>query len=341
MSAPFEIRPATNDDCDAIAAGFAQACGKPLAAVLEKVRWAFASNPSGWSGVVATVAGSRMAAHFGVSHVPMVLHGDPVVFGRVYAPWVEPGLRVAGVHGAFFEMSGIFRELFEGTSIAATFGVFADADWWTLRRLTEFEPVRTELLLVRRPGPHRAHAGAIEIARVTPEALAEWTAPLALGACHARRDGGTVGFRLGGPYRGDAAWMAVREGRPAGLVAVRDAGDVRTILDLSVPEGDEEAAHALLDAAIGDGSREIRVPWFTRSPWFLLAQRKGFRAVASDLPYVGIRSPRARLQASWLMQHWDAGAADLGLRAPPRMLASEETVTTAPPGTLTARDRIS
>jgi hypothetical protein len=172
-----------------------------------------------------------------------------------------------------------------------------------------------------------------------PEAAASLDAGLALGIHHARRDAAVLRFRTGGPYARDAAWVVLRDGRAAGVAIVRDGGGGRTVLDFAAPEGDEDAADALFDRVIGDGTRPVTLPWFSRSPWFLAAQRNGFRAAASDLHYLGVRPVKARVHATALMQSWHASACDLGLRPNPRFLADEETVTTAPVGTRTARDR--
>jgi hypothetical protein len=334
---PFEIRRAVAEDLGAIAAGFARSCGKPPEAVEPKVRWALGANPAGWSGVVAVDARGAIVAHLGVSHVPMSVGGESVVFGRHYASWVDESVRIAGVHAPFAEIDDAFREAFEGTAFAASYGLFQDSDWWTLRRLRDFAPVRTEITLERPPRPYRADGAGAALARVTAEALGGGAIPL--GGAAARRDAATLLFRTGGPWSRDSAWLAVRDGRPAGVAIWRDEAGSRVVLDLSVPAGDEDAARALLDLVIGDGSCRVHLPFFTRSPWFLLAQRKGFRAAASDLPYLVVRPSRARSDASALMETWHFGAADVGLRALPAMLAVEEVVTAAPIGTVAARER--
>jgi hypothetical protein len=336
--APFEIRPAVAADLDAIAAGFARECAKPVAGIAARLRWAFASNPAGWTGFVAA-RGAEVVAHLGASHVPVIVSGRPAVFARVFQPWVAPPFRVAGVHGLFGQLDDHLRQALEAASIDGAYGIFVEHDWWTLRRLRDFEPVRTELVLVRPASLHRPAAADGGVVRVTPESAALLAGGIRAGECHAVRDASTVAFRTGGPYRHDAGWMVVRDGRAAGLAIFRDSGARRTILDLACPADDEACARALFDAAIGDGSREVALPWFSRSPWWLVAQRLGFRAAPFDLPFLGFRSAGARIQASWLMRHWHVGAADVGLGPPPRMLATEETVTTAPAGTRTAKDR--
>jgi hypothetical protein len=335
----FHVRTATNEDLPAIAAGFARACGKPREAIEEKVGWALGSNPAGWSGVVAVDARSGIVAHLGASHVPMVIEGEPVVLGRVYASWVDPLLQIAGVHNGFGELDDAFREAFEGSAILATYGMFADSDWWTLRRLRDFAPVRSEIVLERAAAPHRPDPKRAEPVRLGPESLRSFGDGLVLGGCHARRDATTLAFRTGGPYRSDVAWVASRDGRLSGVLVYRDSATERVVLDLAVHADDEGGARALLDLAIGDGSRKVRLPSFSRSPWFLLAQRKGFRVAGFDLPYLVIRPSKARTEGSGLMETWHVGAADVGLRALPQMLAREEVVTAAPSGTVAARER--
>jgi len=79
--------------------------------------------------------------------------------------------------------------------------------------------------------------------------------------------------------------------------------------------------------------------WFSRSPWFLLAQRLGFRAAAADSPYLAYRGARGAPNAQWLMDYWNVAPADVGLHPLPPILAPEETVTAAPMGTAAGRDR--
>jgi hypothetical protein len=335
----FRIRTAAAADLDAIVDGFAHACGKPADAVGPKVRWGLARNPAGSSGVVAEDARGRMVAHFGVTHVPVTVEGAPLVFGRVYASWVDPAFRTAGVHSAFAEIDEAFRESFEGKAIEATFGTFADADWWTLRRMRDFAPVRTDLRLVRAAAPHQAEPPAVDAATAPSEALAGWEAPLDGGACATRRDGALLAFRLGGPHASDRAHVTTRGGRAAGIAVTRDLPDRRLVLDFTVPQGDEDSARALLDRVVGDGSVAVVLDWFSRSPWFLLAQRKGFRAEAGDLPYLAARTARGTAEADWLREHWHVAAADVGLHPLPRMLADEEIVTSPPIGTSTGRER--
>jgi hypothetical protein len=335
----FHVTPASGADLDAIVEGFARACGRPAEAIAAKVRWGLEGNPSGWSGVVARDARGKVVGHFGVTHVPMSIDGKDVLFGRAYASWVEPELRTAGVHSAFAEMDDAFREHGASNGVAASFGVFADGDWWTLRRIRDWEPVRTELTLVRPPAPHRETPGLVELAAFTPAALAAWDGAIDQGPCASRRDGKVLAFRLGGPHAGDRAWAVLRGGRPAAVAAVREGAAGRVVLDFAVPEGDEEAAAALLDRVIGDGSVAVRLDWFSRSPWFLLAQRRGFRAAPGDLAYLALRAAKPGIEAHWLMENWRVTAADVGLHALPRMLASEDVVTSPPIGTLTGRER--
>jgi hypothetical protein len=335
----FHVRPATPDDVDGIVAGFARACGRPAAAVAPKIEWGLARNPAGSSGVVAIDARGVLVAHWGVTHVPTMVEGEALTFGRLYASWVDPPLRTAGVHCAFAEIDDAFRELFEGKSVAATYGVFADADWWTLRRMREFFPVRTDLTLVREPGPHRPGPSAVEVVSGSRAALAGWEGALDGGPCAARRDSAVLGFRLGGPHSSDVAHVALRGGRPAGIAVVREGGGRRVVLDFTAPAGDEDCARTLFDRVVGDGSVAVSLDWFSRSPWLLLAQRSGFRAVALDLPYLGVRSRRGGVEAHWLMEHWHVTPADVGLHPNPRLLAEEEIVTSPPVGTLTGRER--
>jgi hypothetical protein len=335
----FHVRASTPADESEIVAGFARACGRPASALAAKVGWGLGRNPAGSSGVVAVDARGAVVAHFGVTHVPTDVEGAALTFGRVYASWVDPLLRTAGVHSAFAETDDAYRELFEGKGVDATYGVFADADWWTLRRMRDFAPVRTDLTLVREPAPHRAEPAPVEVVSSSPGATAGWDAPLDGGPCAARRDPGVLAFRLGGPHSADVAHVASRAGRPAGIAVVRSAGARRVVLDFTAPAGDEDCARALFDRVIGDGSLPVSLDWFSRSPWFLLAQRMGFRAVAVDLPYLAVRAPRGGVEAHWLREHWHVTPADVGLHPLPRMLASEEIVTSPPVGTLAGRER--
>jgi hypothetical protein len=177
------------------------------------------------------------------------------------------------------------------------------------------------------------------VKRIDPSGLGPFEEGLALEGAHARRDRTSLAFRTGGPHSEDAAWGATRAGRPSGVAIARDRGTERLLLDFSVRADDEESADALFDAVIGDGGRTLLLPFFTRSPWILLAQRKGFRARRSDLPYVGIRPSKGRTDASKLMDAWHFGASDVGFRPIPPMLASEEIVTAAPIGTEAGRER--
>jgi hypothetical protein len=334
----FQVRIAAAADLDAIVEGFARACGKPPSAVAAKVRWALLENPAGSSGVVASDARGRVVAHLGATHVPMVIEGADVLFGRVYASWVDPAFRTAGVHSAFAEIDDAFRESFEGKTLAATFGVFADGDWWTLRRLRDFSPVRTELRLVRAPASPSREAPRVALAS-RGSVLAGFGGRIDGGPCAARRDSGVLRFRLGGPHSADHGWAALRDGLPSGIAVVRDGAAERTVHDFTDTDGDGDAAAALLDEVIGDGSRRGTLDWFSRSPWLLLSQRKGFRVAPGDLPYVAVRTARAAHEAHWLMEHWRLAAADVGLHVLPPMLASEEIVTSPPVGTLTGRER--
>ncbi len=173
----------------------------------------------------------------------------------------------------------------------------------------------------------------------TPDALEGWSAPLDLGPCGARRDGATLAFRLGGPWASDEGWLARREGTTAGVAIVRRTPSARVVLDLAVPEGDEDSARALFDRAIGDGSTDVILGWFSRSPWFLLAQRLGFRVAPVDLPYIAYRGARGAPEPHWLMDRWNVAPADVGLHPLPPILATEEIVTSAPIGTSAGRER--
>jgi hypothetical protein len=335
----FTIRRAAPGDLDAIVAGFARACDRPEGPIAAKIRWGLEGNPAGWTGVVGVDGGGRLVAHLGATHVPATADGRPMTFGRIYASWVDPRVRTAGVHSAFAEIDDAFAEACHESSLAAAYGVFADPDWWTLRRMRDFAPVRTELGLVRSPGPHRADRPLVEVVTGSADVVSAWDAPLDGGPCATRRDSALLAFRLGGPHAADRAHVASRAGRPSGIAIVRDAPAGRVVLDFTVPEGDEESARALFDRVVGDGSVPVRLDWFSRSPWFLLAQRTGFHVRSTDLVHLGVRAPRGAIDAHWLMEHWRLAQADLGLHALPGMLASEEIVTSPPIGTLTGRER--
>ena len=130
--------------------------------IAAKIRRALEANPAGSSGVVAEDARGTLVGHLGVTHVPMLVEGATATFGRICASWVYPLFRTAGVHSAFAELDDAFREAVEGKTVVAAYGTFADRDWWTLRRMREFFPVRTEVVLHRPAAPHRAWATHVE-----------------------------------------------------------------------------------------------------------------------------------------------------------------------------------
>ena len=223
----FQVRPATADDLDAIAAGFARACGKPAGGRRGEGPVGARHESGGWSGVVAVDARASDRRRTSASRTSRCC-----VEGA--AARVRPRLRVVGrpapadgrsPHRVRRDRRRLPRARSRARRSTRPTASSTDADWWTLRRMRDFAPVRTELLLEREPTPHRAERTTVEIDRDRRPRSTGWRRALSVAPCFARRDAATLAFRLGGPFDGDQAWLARREraARP-GSSCCRDAG---------------------------------------------------------------------------------------------------------------------
>lgn len=335
----FKIREAVDADLDGLPDDHARA----------ELR----ANPRGWRGVAATHRG-RLVGFWGAKALPVRAQGEDLDLGVFSGCFLDPAYRAAGLHGAFVEMDEAFEAAFEGRGdgrFGGVVGRFAESDWWTLRRLRDFAPIRTEVDLFLEGRPAAPAAASVDVAvRADDARFAAWADPLVVDAVGVRRDGVLMRARerLLVPPRGGAAHgtqVVVRDGRVVAAALFDDATEgVVEIRDWCVPEGDVAAASALLAALFRSSARSFVAPVFARGPWHFFLQRAGFRVRPATWggaaePYLVGRAAHPRCEAERLAETWFACAADVCRRPLPPLLA-EETVTTPPPaGTRSGSER--
>ncbi len=336
----FNIRPSTEADLDGIARGFASATARPFENVRHMIGHALGGNPFGCSSIVAEDSSGRIVGHLGASHVPMQIGEHEMTFGRLFGCWTDELYRVGGIHGSFVAMDETFAEYAEaGGRVHAVFGLVHESDWWFLRRVRDFKPVRTEIRAVRLPAPFQTQCD-LDVRRLTSDELDRLPRRTAARSIDVRRDGALMRFRTSNPWRDDFVLGVVdRDGSVRGHAIVRPRGEVVIVMEFRVPPEDEVAAHALLGAVIGTGERRVEAPSFARSPWLLTFARAGFRVAPEDGAYLGIRAASPRVNAEALAEEWDAAAADLGRAPQPRFIHAEDIVVPPPLGTTSGRDK--
>jgi hypothetical protein len=336
---PFAVRSAVDADLDAL----------PDAHARAELR----TNPAGWRGVAVSHRG-RTVGFWGAKTLPMIVRGERVRFGVFAGCFLERAYRSGGLHSVFAEMDETFAELHEGRDegrFACVVGRFAESDWWTLRRLRDFTPVRTEVdLVLEGVAARRASATDEKATRADDALFAHWTEPLSPDEIGVVRDGPLMHARekllvppQGGPAHGTR--VVVRDGRVVAAALFDDSQDgVAEIRDWCVPEGDDSAAKALLDALFASRAPAMVAPVFGRSPWLLFLQRAGFQVRPAAWggerePYLVARSSHPRCDAERLAETWFVTAADV-CRFPMPPCQIPEPVTTPPPaGTRSGSDR--
>ncbi len=331
----FRIRPASPADLAAVAAG---SPARPW--TLEEL-----SGPDGFRGVLAEHR-NRVVGFWGARVQPMSVRGDVLLFGVLAGCFLEAPYRTGGVHSAFIEMDETFASLFEGREpdrFASVVGRPAESDWWLLRRMRGFTPIRTETELVL-PDVRTAVVASSEERAVIYGAAecARWTRPLLVGEAAPIRDGVRMLAR-----RGDDGVLhcVERDGVPVAAAVARTSADGAVdVVDWCVAEHDESSASALLAAVLADRKGEARFPVFGRSPWTSWLQRAGFRSRPSTAggpsePYLAARSVHPRCDAEWLAEHWFATAADVCRYPMEPCQIEEDAVFPPPPGTRAGSER--
>lgn len=338
----FEVRVASATDGDGVAAGYARVSNRDVGLVREKIAHALRDNPQGGSSIVAVDASGRVIGHLGVTHVPMQVKGEPHLFGRFYACFIEPAYRAGGVHSLFNEIDRVFQEEFEVRErLAAVFGQWDEVDWWFLRHTRGHKAVATSIDLCHpadRPVPGGSGGDEIVITNVHDAAVS--AARLDVGECGVRRDGGFDAWRAAVPGESDRGWQARRAGEPAGVAITRDRGGERLILDWAVAPDDAETGHALLRAVVDDARTPVRARFWTSDRFTLtLFQDAGFVAVAGSEAYLSVRTVLPSINHLWLSEEWQVTMADAGVRPLPRLTIGEPIVYPPPPGTVDGRGR--
>ena len=342
----FELRTATDEDWAGIAEGFARATDGNARRIRQHVAYALRDNPHGSSSVLAADPDGRIIAHMGVTHVPMQVLGEPLLFGRFHSCFIEPAYRTGGVHGLFAALDDRFRETFEiRERLAAVFGQWDETDWWHLRRARGHDAVATSIDL-RRPADRptlELESDGIVITQGGDGPVASSSVPassLDVGSCGVRHDGVFDAWRAAVPGRSDRIWQAWRAGERSGVAITRDTRGVRSILDWAVQPEDTASVRALLHAIIVDARVAVHTRFWTSDKFTMLQfQEAGFDVVAGPEVYLSVRSVLPHVHHLWLWQTWHVTLADVGLRPMPRLGVGEPIVYPPSPGTLGGRQR--
>ena len=282
----FELRTATDADWAGIADGFARATDGNSRRIRQHVAYALRDNPHGSSSVLATDPDGRIIAHMGVTHVPMLVKGEPLLFGRFHSCFIEPAYRTGGVHGLFAALDDLFQETHQiRERLAAVFGQWDETDWWHMRRARGHDAVATSIDL-RRPADRPVFELGGDGTIITqggddPVPASSMTSSLNVGSCGVRHDGVLDAWRAAAPGRLNRIWQAWRAGERTGVAITRDAGGVRLILDWAVGPEDTDSVRALLHAMIVDAGAPVHTRFWTSDvPTLLLFQEAGFDVVA-------------------------------------------------------------
>jgi hypothetical protein len=271
----------------------------------------------------------------------MRVRGEPHLFGRFSACFVDRDFRTGGVHSLFHELDRLFQEEFEVPErLAAVFGQWDEIDWWFLRHHRGHKAMATSIDLCRAaelPWAPRLGAGGIRISSAHDGAAA--TLELS-GECHVRRDGRFDAWRAAFPGATDLCWRAWRGSEIAGLAITRDRDGERLILDWALAPGDADAGHALLRGMAGPARLPLRIRFWTSDLFtFTLFQDAGFRVFAGPEVYLAVRTVLPQINHLWLSQVWQVTLADAGVRPLPRLTVGESIVYPPPPGTLDGHGR--
>lgn len=339
----FRVRVTEQDDWAAVADGFAKSSGGEPDAVRAAVAWALRDNPHGASSVSAFDCAGRAIGHLGVAHVPTRVGDARQTFGCYSHCFVDPAYRVGGVHSLLLELDETLREAFDDADrLAATVGLWDEADWWFWRHVRGHEALTTSVDFVR-PANATAQAGGERTVRVrrdesTADAIAELTHE-GRGECAVVRCGQSIRWRASAPYAKGVVWSVGPTEAIRALAITRDTPTCRQILDLSFAD-DEDAAAALLHALAEDVRLPVRTTLWTADFFTLMVlQRAGFRVAAGREHYVGVRAVLPRLNQQWLANHWTITPADVGEVPMPRLTVGERIVLPAPAGTTSGRAR--
>ena len=347
----YEIRVASAGDWDAIADGYARAQHRDARLVRQKIAHGMRGNPHGCSSMLAVDTDGGVIGHLGVSHVPMQVQGEPHLFGRFSACFIDRAYRAGGVHSLFFELDRSFQEEFElPERLAAVFGQWDEVDWWFLRHLRGHKAVATSIDLCRAaglpvPGGSSASGGdggdggdgiTITNAHDGPASAAR----LDVGVCGVRRDARFDAWRAAFPGATDQGWQAWRAGELTGVAITRDRSGERLILDWALAPDDAETGHALLRALVADAAAPVRARFWTSDLFTLnVFQDAGFVVAAGSEAYLSVRTVLPRINHLWLSQEWQVTLADAGVRPLPQLTVGESIVYPPPPGTLDGRGR--
>lgn len=336
----FELRIATAEDCDGIADGFADATGLDARRVRQRVAHALRDNPHGSSGVLAVDPDGHVIAHLGVTHVPMQVKGEPLLFGRFHGCFLAPAYRTGGVHALFAALDDLFRETFEVRErLAAVFGQWDESDWWTLRRARGHDAVATSIDLCRPADRPVLDLGGDELVITRGGDGPTPAGPLEVGPCGVRRDGAFDAWRAAAPGSSDRLWQAWRADERTGVAITRDRGGERLILDWAVVPDDTDTVRALLRALILDANAPVRTRFWTSDVFtLLLFQEAGFAVDAGAEVYLSVRPVLPHVNHLWLSQNWQVTLADAGVRPMPRLTIGEPIVVPPSPGSLGGRE---
>lgn len=341
----FEVRVASADDWPGVADGYARVLQRDVRLVRRKVAHAMQDNPHGCSGVIALDASGRVIGHLGVSHVPMQVKGEPQVFGRFNACFIDRAYRTGGVHSLFMELDETFQQEFEVPDrLAAAYGQWDEVDWWFLRHKRGHKVVATSIDLCRAadlPVPDEDGPAGDEQVEVTNVIDADASAArLDGGTCSVRREGPFEAWRVTFPGTSDLGWQAWRAGELSGVAITRDRGGERLILDWAIAPDDAATGRALLRSLVGDASVPVRARFWTPDQFTLsLFQDAGFVVAAGAEAYLSVRTVLPSINHLWLSQEWQVTMADAGVQPLPRLTVGEPIVYPPPPGTLDGRGR--
>ncbi len=278
--------------------------------------WAFARNPAGPRLVLARRAGV-LAAHGAGLGVRTRVLGETRGFTHVLTGAL--GAQVGRDEPAALAAARALHEEFLRPELDLVHYGWPDAHARALgRQHLEQERLKVQSLLVRAPvaapAPSSVPASALvrTLTRFGPEADVLYACCATHWNASAIRDAAFLNWRYAEHPRRRYRMLALQNGDTLRGYAVQRAGDelgprLELLLDWLVLPGDEEAAEALLAAALAgaeaDGAPALVTAIPEWSPWSLWFQQRGFLHHPSEHVEV-VRGAQPRFDMLWLRDNW-------------------------------------
>ncbi len=299
---------------------FAQVDPNFVPRTLERWKWQYLDNPSGWRIMLAFAPDDSLISQYAGVGQRVWLEGRPANFSQAVDSMTDPAYRRGLKKPGFFVLTGYPYFRYGGPppdKDTVCWGAPVPSAWRIGKTYLGYRLIRNQLKLAVDPSALKSSAaGAVDVEEVAsfPEDVGQLSAALAeVHGAVAVRDKAQMDWRfVRHPEEDYSIAMVRRSGRLLGYAVFKQADFDREegpglVADWCVAPGEEGAEQALVawvrECALDRGADRLVALFPDTCPQWISFQRRGFRAEPTRY-FLVCHCFSRRYRPRWLYDHW-------------------------------------